>query len=221
MTVTESISTKERILEAAERLFAEQGFAGTSLRSITAEAGVNLAAIHYHFGSKEGLIGAVFHNCFAPLNEERIRSLEEVLRRTGDDQPGLEAIIEAFIGPALRRSGTRKGKAFLPRLIGRALLEADETLQGILRPHFDRVRDPFTMALRRALPDLSEEELRWRTLFLVGAMAHTMMSVHELHTLLGSGGAKPSGEKVLRKLTDFVAAGMRSGTPAATGGEGS
>lgn len=220
MAITEAVSTKDRILEAAEKLFAEQGFGATSLRSITAEAGVNLAAIHYHFGSKEGLIRAVFDACLTPLNEERIRSLDAVLQKCRDDAPGLESVIEAFIRPTLRLyEGQHGRRVFLPRLIGRALVEADETLQGILRPHFERVRGPFMMALHRALPELSEEELRWRTLFLIGAMAHTMMTEHALLPIFGKGDMKFDTEGVFRQLVDFVAAGMKSRGSAGMGGE--
>jgi AcrR family transcriptional regulator len=221
MAITEAVSTKDRILEAAEKLFAEQGFGATSLRSITAEAGVNLAAIHYHFGSKEGLIRAVFDTCLAPLNEERIRKLKAVLQRSAGDRPKLESVIEAFVGPTLRLYESQHKKVFLPRLIGRALLEADETLQGILKPHFDRVREPFMTALRRALPDVPEEDLRWRTLFLIGAMAHTMMTQHALQPLFGKGEMKFHAEGVFKKLICFVAAGLRSGESAAAGGKGS
>jgi AcrR family transcriptional regulator len=219
MSITEAVSTKDRILEAAGKLFAEQGFGATSLRSITAEAGVNLAAVHYHFGSKEGLVRAMFDACFTPLNEERIRSLEAVLQRSGDDAPDLEAVIEAFIRPTLRLyEGQHGHRVILPRLIGRALVEADDSLQGILRPHFERVREPFMRALHRALPELSEEELRWRTLFLIGAMAHTMMAEHALLPLFGKGDMRVDTERVFRQLVGFVAAGMRSGGSAGAGG---
>ena len=104
-------STTERILDTAEELFAEQGFS-TSLRNITADAGVNLAAVNYHFGSKEALIQAVFTRRLGPLNAERLRLLDAI-EAHGWNDGALESILEAFIGPALRMSHDPKGATFM------------------------------------------------------------------------------------------------------------
>src|SRR5437867_6100600 len=97
-----SLASKERILDVAERLFAERGFAATSLRNITAEAAVNLAAVHYHFGSKDELIEAVFARRLGPLNRERLRLLEACRAAAGGGSPSVEELLEALIAPALR-----------------------------------------------------------------------------------------------------------------------
>ena len=73
---SESLETQAKILDAAEELFVEMGFAATPVRAIAERAGVNLAAAHYHFGSKEGLLGAAFHRAVAPINTARLRSLD-------------------------------------------------------------------------------------------------------------------------------------------------
>src|SRR5258705_11177243 len=88
--------TKHRILDSAERLFAEYGFAGVSLRAIIADAKVNLAAIHYHYHSKEALFDAVILRRLEPINRERLELLD-ALERTG--KPTLEQILEAFFAP--------------------------------------------------------------------------------------------------------------------------
>ena len=95
-------NTRQRILDAAEKLFARHGFESTSLRSIIASAGVNLAAIHYHFRSKEGLIGAVIERRFAPVNDERLRLLAEYESQADGRVPLVEEILEAFLAPMLR-----------------------------------------------------------------------------------------------------------------------
>ena len=112
--------TKDRILDVAERLFAEQGFAATSLRAITTRAKVNLAAIHYHFDSKETLIQAVFRRRLIPLNRKRLEVLMQLEQAAGDRPLAVEQIIEAFIGPALRLSrDVEQGGHNFMRLLGR------------------------------------------------------------------------------------------------------
>src|SRR5258706_565485 len=95
-------STKDRILDSAERLFAEHGFDGVSLRSIIAEAGVNLAAVHYHFHSKEALMDAVIGRRVGPLNQERLALLDKVEVEAGDEPAPLERILEALLIPTVR-----------------------------------------------------------------------------------------------------------------------
>ena len=98
-------STKDRILDAAEVLLGERGPGETSLRDITAAAGVNLAAVNYHFQSKEALFRAVIERRVAPMQQRRIELLEAAVREAGDEQPDLTRIIEAFILPPLEMIG--------------------------------------------------------------------------------------------------------------------
>src|SRR5918995_3621308 len=95
------METKEKILDAAERLFATHGFAGTSLRAVTKEAGVNLAAVHYHFGTKEDLLRAVLSRIVIPVNRERLKMLEQVEAAAGSDPPSPAGVLQGFIAPAL------------------------------------------------------------------------------------------------------------------------
>jgi len=96
--------TKERILDTAERLFSEQGYAATSLRGIIAEAGVNLAAVHYHFHSKEALLEAVILRRSVPANRERLALLSRFEEEADGNPPALEKVIEAFVSPTLQMS---------------------------------------------------------------------------------------------------------------------
>src|SRR5579859_5859845 len=116
------IDTKQRILDSAERLFSDHGFEGTSLRTIIADAKVNLAAIHYHYRSKEALLDAVILRRLEPINRQRLELLDACERAAGDKPATLEAVIEAFLAPALRVALDRDGTSFA-RLMGRIFTE--------------------------------------------------------------------------------------------------
>jgi AcrR family transcriptional regulator len=168
--------TKARIMDVAEGLFAEKGYAATSLRDITGEAGTNLASVNYHFQSKEGLLSALVERHVGPVNRERLEALDAIEAGTEGASPDLEALVRAFLTPALRRWRERgpDGTCFM-RLAGRLHAETDEQLRGIFLGQFEEVARRFGRAFRHALPHLGEKEVRLRTHFLVGAMAHTLL----------------------------------------------
>jgi AcrR family transcriptional regulator len=205
------ISTRDRILDAAEELFAEQGFA-TSLRSITANAEVNLAAVNYHFGSKEALIQEVFHRRLGPLNAERVALLDDLENATGGEAPELESVVEAFVGPPLRMSHDPQGATFM-RLFGHTLGQRDDRVLRMFAEEFRTVAERFGSALGRALPHLDHPEVLWRLLFMVGSMAHTMSLSDKLPDLT-RGVCRPADvETLIRRLVPFVAGGMRAAAP--------
>src|SRR5438105_15736421 len=117
------VDTKQRILDSAERLFAQHGFAATSLRTIIADAKVNLAAIHYHFHSKEALLDAVILRRLGPVNQERLKLLDACEASALDGRPNLESVLEAFIAPAFRVGSDPDSGQIFVRLIGRILSE--------------------------------------------------------------------------------------------------
>ena len=206
------IDTRERILDVAERLFGERGFPATPLRDITAEAGVNIASVNYHFGSKEGLLAEVLERRLKPINARRLELLDAVEARAGDEPPELEAVIRAFLSPpfhSLRVWGA-DGQGFL-RLVGRIHSETNEDFRATFVKQFDEVFKRFTAALRRALPNLDDADLSWRMLFMVGSMAFTMSWGP---TLVASGsGAARAPEDVLESLVLYAAAGMAAPAP--------
>jgi AcrR family transcriptional regulator len=161
--------TKQKILDVAERLFGEQGYDAVSLRHIIAEAGVNLAAVHYHFGSKDDLLLEVVMRKVQPVNERRLALLDQAEAEAAPGPPPLERVLEAFLLPAVLMAG--KSPEFV-KLMGR--LHAEGTATAIFLKHFEPLINRFRAAMRGALPDLPEEELAWRTHFMVGAMAHTL-----------------------------------------------
>jgi AcrR family transcriptional regulator len=213
----EAVDTRTRLLDAAEKLFATQGIEATSLRRVTREAKANLAAVHYHFGSKEALVEAVFARRVEPLNRERLRLLD--LAEAGEEPPSVESILEAFLRPALQlMRGPADDGRMLMRLMGRAHLEASDTVRSIAFAQFQPLVGRFVQAFRLALPELPLPELLCRLRFTLGAMAFTMMHLPPLEAEPESVGSEtplagvcvPGADDVVRSLVRFLAAGMRS-----------
>jgi AcrR family transcriptional regulator len=201
--------TKERILDTAERLFSEHGYAATSLRSIIAEAEVNLAAVHYHFHSKEALLEAVILRRSTPANQERMALLDQCEQEAGDNPPPLEKVIEAFVAPTFRmaRNPAGGGMVFM-RLLGRLHAEGD-VLSRILISQFHDVLERFGAALRRALPDLPPEELFWRLNFAIGALGQALRGGSKNLEVI-SDLPRASMEMALAELIVFLSAGFRA-----------
>jgi AcrR family transcriptional regulator len=186
--------TKQKILDAAERLIAEQGYAATSLRQIIAEAGVNLASVHYHFGSKEELLDELVMCKANPVNEKRLELLEHVVAAAAPGTPKVEEILKAFMVP-MARSASRNPQ--FVKVMGRILAEG--LLSRIVEKSFKPVSARFFAEIRKAVPELPEDEFQWRLQFLVGAMAHTMC---------GCTGAGHAFEERIAYLNHFLAAGF-------------
>lgn len=203
--------TKACLLDAAERLFAERGFAATSLRAITAAAGVNLAAVNYHFRSKQALLEAVYARRLGPLNQRRLQMLDEAEARAGRHPPPLEDILDAFAAPTLRlRAELAHSGASFQRLMGRLVSEPGEHVQTIFQDQFVELAARFHAALAKALPKLPPVDLLWRIHFTIGAMAFTMAGTHILKVLAGNRCDPSDVEGTIRRLVTFLAAGLRA-----------
>ena len=163
------IDTKRKLLDTAERMFAEQGYGAVSLRQIIAEAGVNLAAIHYHFGSKQELLDEVILRKAGPMNRERLARLDRLEAPPGG--PPVEQVLEAFLMPMAEAAG--QNPEFC-KLMGR--MQAEGILTEVVVRNFQPMLGRFLGALRKAVPDLPENEFRWRVHFMQGSIAHTMSS---------------------------------------------
>ena len=212
--------TKSRILDAAEHLFAQNGLAATSLRSIIAHAEVNLASVHYHFGSKRELVRAVFARRIEPVNRLRLDGLDRLEAR-GDSRPPLvEEIIRAFVGPPVRWTGVQGDREVMMRLMGRLFNEPSEMPPQLLAELFSEVRNRFVDALARALPDLDLEDIHWRFHFMVGTMIHTMTFADQLSKVAHDHSCGPiDPDQLLDRLTPYLTAGF-SARPTYTGGTG-
>jgi AcrR family transcriptional regulator len=205
------IDTKTKILDAAEQLFAQKGFDATSHRSIAAAAGVNLAAIHYYFQSKEGLIRAVLTRRLRRLNEHRLALLEEVVAEATPDPPSLEKVLEAFLAPTLRTmENARAGGAVFVRILGYLFSQPDDHLWEIFKNESRTLWTRFSMVLRDILPSLPEDVLFWRAYFMIGAMAHTLAASRRLKDLSEGKCVIQDVDTVLEQLIRFAAAGFRA-----------
>lgn len=199
----------ERILSAGERLFAEHGFAAVGVRAITDEAGVNLGALHYYFGSKEKLIAAIFERRVRPIIVERLRLLETC--QEGDEDTRLERILESFLRPGLV-AGTEspEERVTFARLRARFPSELGAVAARILREAFDDSTSKYIEALARALPHLPRTEVYWRFHFLLGLHLFTLTNSSRIFEL-SNGICDPRDvEQALGNMIPFLAAGFRS-----------
>ncbi|MDB6029609.1 MAG: transcriptional regulator, TetR family [Verrucomicrobiales bacterium] len=200
--------TQSRILDVAEELFSEQGFDRISIRDITTKAGVNLAAINYHFGSKEDLIAAIFERRVVPVNEARLAALASAEAAAGKKGPKLEAILEAFIRPAIHCCvGKPEGGTAFSKLFGRCLSEPDPAIEALLQKQFEPLMKRFDAALMKALPHLSRTDIFWCMKFTFGALHHWLLTRDRF---VPSWRKDITVEAQTQKLISFAAAGCRA-----------
>lgn len=198
-------NTKERIIHAAEDLFAQHGFAGTSLRQVTSRADVNIAAVNYHFGSKENLVHEVFKHRMDEMSEKRLSQLSKVLER---DPKDLEAILLAFIQPALALTLDRHGGSFV-RVLARAYAEKNDGLRNFLSENYGQVLRAFAQAIAQCLPNLSKEDLYWRMDFMAGSLTYAMADFGLIKRQSGVS-EKTHCEKAAQQLIKFAQAGLKA-----------
>tara|TARA_R110000782_G_scaffold23344_9_gene61147 strand:- start:934 stop:1623 length:690 start_codon:yes stop_codon:yes gene_type:complete len=204
--------TVERILDAAEQLFAEKGFAETSLRLITSKAGVNLAAVNYHFGSKKALIQAVFVRFLNPFVSSLDQELERHQQQGGNTQLTLEQLLEMLVRQALTvkpRSGN--DLAIFMRLLGLAFSQSQGHLRKYLAEVYGKVFQRYMQQVYAAAPQLPPTELFWRVHFMLGSAAFTMSSMRALRAIAEAEFDVQTGiDQVLKLMVPFLAAGMRA-----------
>jgi AcrR family transcriptional regulator len=209
--------TQIRILDAAEELFMQHGFEGASMRMLTAKAGVNLAAINYHFGSKDALIEAVFHRRLDAMNAERIAGLDRLEQAAAGAPLAPEAIIRAFIGASLRMiEDARGGGRNFIRLLGRAYTEPAKSIRALIGQMYAPAMERFKAAFTKALPELPKDELVWRMHFMFGTLAYTLAATDTVQLIAG---AKPEDRYDARLLEDRLTAFMSAGLLAPLAGK--
>lgn len=202
------MTTKNKILDSAEQLFADKGFNGTSLREITGVAGVNLAAVNYHFGSKKELIKAVmsrYMNELSPELEAALSLLCEV-----EAKPSLHEVFSAFVEPLLSLSSFREnGTSNFLQLLGRGYADSQGFLRWFLTTQYPNVFSKFTQAVHKAYPELTAEEMFWRLHFTMGTIVFTMSSSEALIDIAQNDfNNKLTIEAVINKVIPYVAAGV-------------
>jgi AcrR family transcriptional regulator len=199
---------RQRLIDAAEMLFAEHGWAGVSIRTIAGAADVSLAALNYHFGEKENLLAEIFAARARPIAEERMRLLRQV---NADPAASLEDVIEAFLRPALSKGAENR---MFARLRARLATEPEAFSRRILSEAFDESSRLCIEGLRQRLPELPEEALYWRFHFLMGTMVYTMADSGRIQALTDGSCDPGDVEQALRHIVPFLAAGFRAGAPA-------
>jgi AcrR family transcriptional regulator len=203
-----SPSTRDRILQTAERLFAEKGIDSVSLREITAAAGVNIAAVHYHFGSKKMVLEELFAQRSEPIAKRRLELLSQV-RRDKKGKPVLEDVLHAFLQPALQARAEPGGASFV-LLRARIAFENAQVRKAVLGKAFDASSREFLRILAQALPDLDQDEMYWRFHFVLGAMVYTMAAPGRIEAITDGAVDSTDSTAALSRLVAFAAAGFRA-----------
>jgi AcrR family transcriptional regulator len=210
--------TRERILDTAEGLFMANGYEGTSMRMITGAASVNLAAVNYHFGSKEILMQEVFRRRLDWLNAERLRVLDDLERKAGGKPLKPSQIVDAFFGTLLRmaQDESRGGRVFL-RLLGRTLTEPSNFIRAFLADEYKQVINRYKEALFRALPDVPKAEIVWRFHFMLGATSYAIAGTDALRLVtdwqIEDADATDRLDRLLPRLMSFLLGGLRAPLP--------
>ena len=203
-------ATKMRLLDVSARLFAESGFDSVSLRLITENAEANLAAVNYHFGSKEELITAVVEKLVGPVNQRRLALLRKI---NLDISGACESIVEAFIDPVIQAAsrGDEEDQRYC-KLMSRCIASRDERVTSLVLRQFPEVLAKFVDALRSVCPWISSDEAHMRIMFMAGAMAHSLFH-HDKLVMISEGRCEIASLDGLRdELVQFISAGMSAGT---------
>lgn len=201
--------TKNRILDAAERLMGNEGFE-VPLRTITAEAGVNLAAVNYHFQSKDALLDAIIARRIGPVNRRRLELLDRIEAENPDGPLPLERILGAFFRPVFESGADM---SHIRALMGRIYSAPSEFINRVYLRHLTEVARRFTAALQRAVPELPPNEVLWRLHFSVGMMVHVMNWASILPGITDGLCDVADAQQVADRVIAFASAGFRAPLP--------
>ena len=204
------MSTRDQILASAWKLFSERGFEDVSVRDVTNQAGVNLASVSYHFGSKDGLIQEVVKNVLNPANQHRMDLLEEVVTSSGGaDNVSMKQILESYIRPVMFPDEHGSNIDILARLAARYLIERDYDVPNSVLALFGQVFEKYVQIISTKISHLSSEEILQRLLFCIGAALH-YQSFAVLANKIAGRNPIPDREKDFRELVQFVLSGFSS-----------
>lgn len=210
------VDTRDRLLDAAEQLVAQQGYTNTSMREITARAEANIAAVNYHFGSKEKLVSEMLSRRIEPLNNERFALLDIEMKAAEKEsrRPDVEVLLRAFIEPAVNFFQSRAGDTNFIRMISRVHADQDDAIRQEFLKHMVPVFLRFFEALQKAMPNIAPEKLMPRLFFCIGAMVHgaTLLVDDDLCQNCPQLGLPtlPDAEDFVAELIGFVTRGMES-----------
>ena len=208
---------KKRILDAAEELFATEGLEAVSLRDVTSKAKVSLASIHYHFGSRQGLVEAVIDRRLAPVNKRRMMLFTKAQEEKGSEPLAAEELLILFLCPLLDMISESKGGFVFMRLLGFANTDPQKDVQELLKAQYHDVTAELSLRMRKALPEIPEEEMLWRLRFMAGAMSYAMLDQRVMGIFddslahdqgLGHDVDEVSRNAIVSRLVSFLTAGM-------------
>ena len=198
---------RQRMLYAAEKLFAQHGYAGTSLRAVMAEADVDTGAIHYHFKNKLGLLKALFEERVQLVNAQREALLAQLEQRHANEPPSIEEVLRAFIAPALRTAYGSDESSF-NRVAALCSVDPLKEVREVVFKAYDKTALRFALLLRRVTPHLSETEFQWRLECMYGAMMYIRSDNGRVSHMLNDKHRSDPVEKVIEQLIAFTAAGF-------------
>lgn len=207
--------TRQKLLDVAEQLFAEQGHEATSLRQITALANANLGAVNYHFGTKEGLIEEVFKRRLKQLNQmrtERLNELEAAAAESGEPVKASE-ILNAFFGTLVKMAFSDNNAVW--SLLERTMLDPGKFISTVFAEESAEVMERYKAALYKALPLVPREEILWRFQFMLGATAYALSGTGPLSEIMGieinhNEDPEVALDKLLKRLMSFLIGGLRA-----------
>lgn len=204
--------TRQQLIKTAIREFAIHGFDAPSIRDLTLAAGVNQAAINYHFGSKDGLIKAIFEELATPLINERFKGLDELERRAEGKPLPIEAIIRVLVEPVVRRAKEGKdGQGELSKLLLIASSLGSKPVEHEIETMHDTLALRFVDAIAKSLPHLTRVQVMWRYKFSLGALLYTLsdhMQNHRLRRLSGGECDTDNPDEIIDNMVPYIVAGF-------------
>ena len=205
-----SDKTRQRILKAAGKIFAHGGFRAMTLRQVTQEAGVNLAAVNYHFGSKTNLMRELIHERFEPINQERLDRLAKLVEQHAPSPIPLEAIFDALFRPLFAGlESSHVSDTTLVQIIARMLTEPADFMSHMHKEFFAELSKRFMGEIHRTCPELTKEQLQYRFFLSISTMIGSIAGEVRLEIISGSKLTSTILDRVLAELTAYVVAGFQ------------
>ena len=205
---------KRKLLDAAEQLFADKGFDAVSVRDITKLAGANVAAVNYHFGSREGLLTLVMTRYLTPVNQQRLEMLDAAEKRANGNPVPVEELLEAMCRPLISQvTQSHLSEKVYCKLLGRVMSAQDRDLSLAMEEQMRPCAHRLHAALEKTFPDVPREEMVWRLHFVHGAMVHLLHN-QAMFRRLGKIEEEPL-EVSFQRFLKFAVAGMCQNQPRA------
>lgn len=206
---TKSERTRKSIIKAAEKIYAQSGFRAMTLRDVTSDAGVNLASVNYHFGSKSDLMREVIRRNIEPINQERLARLDALISQHRPAPVPLSGLFDALFRPLFEHAA----KSRLPQLVGRILTEPADFMRSLHKEFFAELSARFLAELHRSCPRLSEEELQYRFFLSTSTMIGSVIEQVRLENISHGKLNGQNTDLLVQQLTSFVVSGFEQADP--------